>query len=319
MSRLLPGLFPAVLVLLLATSCSRSLSPTSPARIPAQASGEPLAVLTASPSAGWAGFYPLAVGSRWVYSRHVVAWIVPTQGPPGDSVEVQTTLEHTLTGLETWQGRTYVVEDDIETGQGPGLGMSVLYRQDRSGLYEAARIMPGASGSAEVAAASAARAAEGIDAALALRLAPQVAGPHQAAWQAAIARLQARRAVLRALFGAAARPGGGPLDGELTRLRYPLHPGASWEILHDPLVIATVEAADQLVLPAGRFHGQRIRIVWPQVFGPNDRAHVWYGRDGFLALEDHLESVAVDDNGNLVGTAVFSESQRLVSVSIAAH
>ena len=65
----------------------------------------------------------------------------------------------------------------------------------------------------------------------------------------------------------------------------------------------------------GMMPGWRIRYT-SELFGPHDRVHVWYGRQGFLRLAYHVESDATDPNGNVIGTAVAEETQELRSLSL---
>jgi hypothetical protein len=81
---------------------------------------------------------------------------------------------------------------------------------------------------------------------------------------------------------------------ELTRLRYPLAPGAQWVLLPGPpLVTATVESFDTLQTPGGTFTAYRVRIVRSDQ-GSNDSHLVWYGRCGMTRIARHSELVAVD-------------------------
>src|SRR5207249_1892146 len=68
-------------------------------------------------------------------------------------------------------------------------------------------------------------------------------------------------------------PPRGLAAGELIRLRYPLHPGQSWNIREDPLFTATVEGVDALDLAPGRLTGFRTRYT-SDLFGPHDRVHL---------------------------------------------
>jgi hypothetical protein len=112
-----------------------------------------------------------------------------------------------------------------------------------------------------------------------------------------------------------AQAAAGPLAGEIAVLRYPLAPSKTWHVREDPLFIKTVEGQEGLDLPAGSFSGWRIRID-SELFGPNDRVHVWHGRDGLLQLEAHTEGLVVDENGNVLGTIVGDQAQRLSGLSL---
>src|SRR6185503_21276890 len=67
----------------------------------------------------------------------------------------------------------------------------------------------------------------------------------------ALVRVVDRARRIDAALESRGRPGGA-LEGEITRLRYPLHPGARWTIRESPLFTAVVEDQEILDLPAGR-------------------------------------------------------------------
>jgi hypothetical protein len=72
---------------------------------------------------------------------------------------------------------------------------------------------------------------------------------------------------------------------------------------------------DVLELPAGRLAGWRIQIK-PEGLDPDDRVTIWYGRAGFLRLSISLQSVAVDEWGNRIGTAFYQETKELESYEL---
>ena len=104
-------------------------------------------------------------------------------------------------------------------------------------------------------------------------------------------------------------------SGEITRLEYPLHPGAQWVIRADPRFESIVEGAEVLDLAVGHVPGWRIRIE-SVLFGPDDRVHIWYGRGGFLKLEAYFEGIATDPGGNRLGRLISEESEVLTEVSL---
>ena len=263
--------------------------------------------------AGTALFYPLDLGNHWDYQHTFAFQVVPTGTPPEPPTVIQTTINADLSGTEERFGREYVVQVETHHQDSGDLQLRFLYRQDRGGLYNADAVSM---------AAADLEARKG-DAQLVLA---RVLGnvPHAETSSAALHRLLEKQAALRkvALGGRASlalqagNSGPGPLEGEIALLRYPLSSSKTWHAREDPLVVYTVEGKEVLGLPAGSFNGWRIRIEWPGVFGPNDRVHVWYGRDGFLRLEAHLEGVAIDENGNPIGTVVGDESQLLSGLSL---
>lgn len=77
-------------------------------------------------------------------------------------------------------------------------------------------------------------------------------------------------------------------------LAYPMHPGQTW--LQGGFGLETrltVEGQETLRTPAGNIPAWRIRVDRAQ-HGPNDSHHVWYGREGYLQLVSHSESVLAD-------------------------
>ncbi|MBI5709214.1 MAG: hypothetical protein HZC42_02775 [Candidatus Eisenbacteria bacterium] len=264
----------------------------------------------AAATSGHHGFYPLEIGNRWHYARVFTVWIrggAPA-GPP-DAVLIRSTRSAELTGVESLFDRDYVIERDavIEESRTDTFVTRLAYRQDRSGLYEADLPL------AEQPLAARPPAEDHAWQRLAASLAdPASREAYRAAWERLQVRLDAVRAVLEGGAGEAARrgPRGGPLDHEITRLRYPLRPGARWVIRDDPRFESFVERPDLLNLPAGRFGAWRVRIA-SVLFGPQDIVRTWYGRAGYLRLEAHLESEARDQNGQPIGTLVSEQTEAL--------
>jgi hypothetical protein len=180
----------------------------------------------------------------------------------------------------------------------------VRYRQDPSGLYEAdvdlgeapACVTRPVSGAAprgrRGAILAAMKLSWGLEDATAERMAQTVAERVEAV--AGMARAAASR---------------GALAGELTRLRYPLTVGTSWIIRSDPIYTATVEALEALELPIGSVHAHRIRIEAP-FFGPHDRVHFWFAREGMLRMLVHVEIPTT------AGTLIADEHQWVEELSI---
>jgi len=256
-----------------------------------------------------AGFYPLAIGNSWSYATSFQVTVLDSAGNVFESFGVTGTSDRSLTGVATIFARSYVEEDwiDHESGQPEAILFSVFYRQDRSGLYEAdppfTSITP-------------------------LPVRPASATPGPAALRsAAISRAfhgRVSRSALNSMLerldqmtggGRRGRPRGGPLDHEITRLSYPLRPGAHWVIRADPRFESTVERVGPIDEPAGRFVGARIRID-SEFFGPKDHVELRYGRAGFLGLSAHTESIATDEAGNVIGTMVAEQRQDLTALKL---
>jgi hypothetical protein len=263
-----------------------------------------------APSAQESGlFYPLTIGNHWEYQNDFSFRITPVGGTPGDPNVNHSVLDVDLTGTEERFGREYVVQREADD---QGYEANFLYRQDKSGLYNADPVT-----------AQAAPVTRTVDpAALVARLLPNAPESVRNAYRAALTRMLEKQSAIRlAAFRGRLTPtsnaqaAAGPLAGEIAVLRYPLAPSKTWHVREDPLFVKTVEGQEGLDLPAGSFNGWRIRID-SEFFGANDQVHEWYGRDGLLQLEVHVEGVVTDENGNVIGTVVSDQSQRLSVVSL---
>lgn len=268
------------------------------------------------------GFFPLAIGSRWHYSGEIeFDAFMSGAAAPAASFVIHTEEERRLVGKEDLFGREYVVEErllreDIRTDT---ITWWARYRQDRSGLYlaDVALVQPPqlTSGPAQARIKLKNDSKRRWNSAWA-SISPKIDGERRPAFLRAWRRLQRRWETLQGLFAEgheiSNRPGrpGGVLPDEITRLEYPLHPGAQWIIRDDPFFGSVVEGMEVLDLAPGRMAGFRIRVI-SDFFGPNDVVLLWYGRDGFLGLFAHLESEATDVDGNPLGLLVFEESHFL--------
>jgi hypothetical protein len=302
--------------------CAGPLEPTPAAEVAGRMSSTLVADqgLHASAEAEVAGsgnlFFPLDVGNHWGYARTFSMQIFPTGSAPEPPLVFQSTLDADLVGTEERFGREYVVQLETYREEGQDLFQNrFLYRQDPSGLYNADPepvAGPGLAlslGSERMVSAATAAASDAAASGRAFRQAlVRLVEKHN------LVREMASRG--RASFTGLAKSSSGPLEGEIALLQYPLRSLRSWHVREDPLVVNSVESRDALELPAGRFNAWRIRIDWPGVFGPNDRAHVWYGRSGLLELIAHFEGDVVDENGNILGRVVSDEVQVLSNLSL---
>lgn len=308
-------LFPvcSTLLLLGLTGCGRE-TPNAPVLSNAYALSPALAAGAAASGA----FFPLAIGNRWHAVAESRLRFEPTGGgAPTEEFTFHDDITRVLIGTETLSGRPYTVQEEttIETGgpggDEPGTFMNwTRFRQDATGLYEAdvvvndppvldTRLGPTAPVVSKKGTSAAPRA---LPAGIVARLPEAERVAYAAAW----ARLQTRMAAVRSLVRsntATAGPQGGLLAEEIARLRYSLHPQAEWVIRSEPFFASTVEAAEVLDLPAGRFPAWRIRLD-NEFLGPDDVAHVWFGRSGQLALRFHLVGIATDVDGNEIGRVV---------------
>ncbi len=274
------------------------------------------------------GYFPLQIGNRWHSISETRAGRIPPDGGPVDELAYFTDIFRFLEGTETIDGTSYVVEQDSTNQQGSSFGPVVnwiRYRQDLSGLYEAdvAANIPPVLNDGQFTAGGAGVTPEsdggGMPSGLVYGVPESELGAYQEAW----AKLMERTATIRSLGRTLALPGGarrpgGVKAGELTRLAYPLHPGQSWIIRSEPGFVFTseVEANETIDVPAGRFPSSRIRID-NNLFGPNDRVHLWFGRAGILAFRYHVEIPIVDPDGNAHGAFFAEHDETLRDRSIA--
>jgi hypothetical protein len=331
--RLGPSLALCATLAAAAAGCGRALdSAGDPAHSLAAGGGAaPTApfVWSTPPEAGAAGadgaFYPLEPGNRWHYAREIRLTIRPFGGGDPRHIVLRSTIERTLSCVEESSGRAYVAERSVETTGSGTTYYWVLFRQDRSGLYEADVLLDPPECEGLVADEEAIRLSrdpvrgDAVMGALSAEIAdPAVRSAFLTAWERLRARLDAARGALASGGGAVAlaKRGGGPGAGEITRLRYPLHPGAAWVILDAPRFDAVVEGVDALRLPVGHLPGYRIRIE-SELFGPQDRVRVWFGRSGQLMLAFYGESLATDPNGDPIGILIAEESQHLDGLDLA--
>lgn len=264
-------------------------------------------------------FYPLDIGNHWSFDRSITTQTIPNEGQPGDPYLGESTMDVDLVGTAERFGRQYVVQRETHHVLSTEFSLDFLYRQDRGGLYNADP-EPSATTSAPDPVVE--RVVERLTpntSRMAERLAYQQA--LRRVWEMRerierVARVGRMPVVGRTSVGSSAEARPGPLDGEIALLRYPLHPGSTWNVREDPLVVYLVEANERVALRAGDFTAYRIRIDWPGVFGPNDQALVWYGRDGLLKLQVHVEGQAVDADGNVYGKVVSDELQELTALSL---
>lgn len=310
------------------TGCDR-LAPVAPMLERGYSAGVPLA---ASHSPEGAPF-PLTIGNRWRSVSDDRFRLEPLGGgPPADEFTIHSDITRILIGTEILFGRSYVVEEEtavqasVPDTHGPWTTLNwIRFRQDGTGLYEAdvATSRPPALGGSStgdlspLTTGTLSGAQRPLPSALASRLPDLQRGAYEAAWS----RLQARATAVRSLVRGslesrldAARPGG-LLEDEITRLRYPLHPGASWAIRVAPSYSSTVEAVESLDLPAGRFQSYRIRVD-SGVFGPEESVRVWFGRSGLLAMRMHLVSTVTDLNGNVIGRLVDDSDEALHDLTL---
>jgi hypothetical protein len=327
-------LAPSILILLLVACDAQSPTPTDPmSEVGGSGSPNELTAAGASREAPvQAGqFFPLSVGNRWGYQRTFQLWTVDDDGVPvGPGLLIRSTVDRELVGTEVRFGREYVLErqETTEDGRGEPLIRWIHYRQDRSGLYGVFDVLvesPASGGSARDPVAvevstKTEKASEGITRYLStLAVDENLHQALQSTWSNHSRKLEALDQVLGMVDRIPVRsygPPGGVLAKELTRLRYPLHPGVEWSIYPDTdFWRLRVERMELVELPAGRIRGWRIRILI-SAFGPNDIAYLWYGPCGFLKYYARVESEARGPGGEPLGKLLSEELEILDDISL---
>ena len=307
---------------LAAAGCGKAPAPIAPASEPTPAlsigAGSAGTEAQVESSASGNSFYPLQIGNEWSYDHALSIVTIPIGGPP-DPVILQTDRRtRDIVCVENLGGNDYFVERTYYPS--PPEFTWVRLREDRDGLFEAdipTTQPPGCSAPAGRprfdGGAVAPRSDEEVWTAIAARVPAFARAAYREAWDGIEARASAIR---RALGTGPARPRTEAVGaGEITRLEYPLHPGASWVIRADPRFESTVERAEALDLAVGHVPAWRIRIDIDGL-GARDRVHVWYSRSGFLKSDVHLEAEATDTSGNPIGQVIFEESEELVALSL---
>ncbi len=257
------------------------------------------------------GLVPLGPDYRWTYAGEAVF------DTGGEVLRIPRTETHTIIGTENRSGRDYWLLEKVIDEEGYGETIQWLrLRQDRSGLYEADVRLDEPPFDARVVANRGDVAAE----AAWNRVAASIDAPARAAYRRAWEELIEKRAFIRSLAGDAVAAGfgrdrGGPADGELTRLAYPLHPGRDWIIREDPLFTSRVEAMEVLKLAPGRIPAWRVRVE-SELFGPDDEVFIWYGRAGYVGLRAHVEGVVTDEHGTIIGLLVMDDALFLTGFEI---
>ncbi len=291
------------------------------------------ALSTAAPEPGCAygprGFYPLAIGNRWHYQRQHTERVVDSTGVTLGRYDETGYALHEQICSEALAGHQYLVERQTWTGDQWIQRMWIWFRQDAGALYENDSTFrpvcdpPGNSDDdLRTSLAVAGRTIdEGGAGGSVDRLADLAPAGERAAWTRDLQVLNQRVAILRGLghgLGPSLRHPGPrvPPQGELLRLRYPLVPGQSWVIRLDPIrFTARVERLDVLRLLPGAMPAWRIAYT-VEGFGPHDRIHVWYGRQGLLQTTYHIESPMMAPDGTFTRTGIYEEKVTLDSLSL---
>jgi hypothetical protein len=250
---------------------------------------------------GLGGFVDLRDGRRTELQIRAYAWL---EGGERELVDAWTS-RHDMLGDRVIDGVSYRLEglsDAAEPEQGV---FETLYRQDRSGLYV---WQEDAGPLGRDAIASEARRGA-LDGATVDRLiaAAGFTGETAAAYRRAAARIAARVDAV----GRSGPPGGVGVS-EITFLRYPLRPGASW-VGRQEFNVWTVEGREVVATPWGRIGAWRLNIVLPRFFEANDRYQTWWAAPGEVFRRSHFETTATGETGAVLGAMFFEEEAELVT------
>jgi hypothetical protein len=273
-------------VALLALGCSVNAiapinTPSGPVTVTLNSRGIPI---DAQPVAKEVGLVDLSPGRVTRVDYVVRTRMTPAGQPPSDWSETRFARVLTIMGEETpvAGGETYRVEESIDPEHPENVLRHDLWRQDKAGLFNfQADLAPSAMRltAGRLVLDDPARAAQ-VARALA------VVEAKRAAIQGRVPRALARR---------------GPLPEEITFLRYPLHPNASWDG-RPGFNVWYFEGWEDLATPAGPFRAARVRIDVPGQLGPNDVVQAWWAAPGETQRHYHIFADLEDETGQVTGT-----------------
>lgn len=323
-----PLLLSLALLALFAQGCSRQTTSDPGTLEPGSGAGS---LLGADPSPGQrldgsrigsVSHMPLAVGNTWDYTVHTRTQLI-TDGVPGEITLTESPWRSQITEERTIEGTDYFMQAEYDPNSLANWVSRYALREDRSGLYNKDLItLPTP---ARVVSEAEDAFVKDVQSAVARAAATS---PHRAAFEAAAVRLGARVAAMRQPGGMIGRfprrpgpgaprgfNGGGPRPDEITMLSYPLHMGSSWIVRDDPRFERLVIAREHTTVPAGQFIAWVLRAS-SELYGPNDRVHLWYARQGLIKLTIHADVNVVDDTGNIIGRAIVDVTQDLSGLTL---
>jgi len=275
--------FAALALPLLALGCSvNAIAPIStssgPVTVALESRGTPIAE---APAAREVGLVDLSLGRVTRVDYVVRTRMTPTGQPPTEWVESRFARVLTIVGEDTPLpgGETYRVEESVDPLDPENTLLRDLWRQDKAGLFNFQEDL----------------------APTAMRLAAARLALDDPAHASQVARaltvIEAKRAAIRGR--ALARRG--PQTAEITFLRYPLHPNASWDG-RPGFNVWYFEGWEDLVTPAGTFHAARVRIDVPGLLGPRDVVQSWWAAPGETQRHYHIFADLTDETGQVTGT-----------------
>jgi len=302
--------FLALLALIAVPSCS---SRTTEATEPIGASSlarEASDLAVSQPNREPGDFYPLVTGNHWAYVSDTYGEARTLDGTLVSSGTQIDDIHRSIECETSAYGESWLVQLDRYRTRGQSSDRLdwIRLRQDREGLYEL-EVVPTdpypcgpLTGALMTSGGGAANS----------RMVSRIANPRL---RAAVERGLRAKADLLGRLASSTDLGA----TTLVRLKYPLHPGASWSIRPEtggngnPLFLSTVEAHEVLATPAGNFPGYRIRIT-SSLFGPDDSVLLWFGRAGWLGMDAHVVYSITDDQGTVLGRGFSDQRVRLTSI-----
>ena len=300
----------ALSILVAASSLSCSQNPTAPR----SAANDQISLSASALSAGLGSgdFYPLAIGNSWDYERHTTARLIPGIGPPESIDEIHGTEHDQIVGTESRDGREYFVrQDDLTDLDGLSPGTFTLWtrlRQDRTGLYSVDANEPPAAQPGELAVR--------VGSTPTRTLVNVAALERRGASAASIERFESRVEAIRSAIRGRASDAARAANAEVIFLLYPVRPGREWSARSDFPWPERVEGIEVLDTPAGPMKAYRIAVTpFGQPMPPGDFATLWYGKLGFLGYSLRSTSDLVDQDGNPIGKAIYTEDVRLTAAS----
>jgi len=254
--------------------------------------------------------FPLAEGNEWEYTIHTSNTVVTDSGPQPQEAHDQPWVAE-IDGTQQRGEQTYfrLEEYDPRAVIRPYVILTLL-RQDASGLF--VDDLAGFVASERVAASGG-----GVSGALARSLRDYVdRTPATAARREAFRRAADRTAEKLESIALGAGRAAGPDANELSFLRYPLFVGAHWIVRTSPLFERAVVARERVRLPGGGSAAAwRLRGT-SELFDAEDRVSYWYGALGLVRLSVRLVTIAVDDNGGIIGRFVYESDQVLTAARL---
>jgi hypothetical protein len=83
----------------------------------------------------------------------------------------------------------------------------------------------------------------------------------------------------------------------------------------EPRFARIVVGRDRINVPLGTFAAWKLRGT-SELYGPEDRVHLWYSNLGLLRFRYHVEADAVDEVDHVIGRVVTDSDQSLTGIHL---